>query len=747
MDRLGKYFGSLAFAMVFLMVFFMAMMPFAAMAETYSYYIPITVFNNSTASYSYLPVIVSVNNTQFVTLGYINSDGLNTNVVEANTNTSRSYMLASAKNNMVVPTLLPNQSVVYNYRLNDAPGQTGFPVITGYSGNVTATDDPSLELGNRFTILLNGYIDTSLGAGKNLIYKNSAFVLNVTAAGSITANVLSVVPKSVTAAGVSSGVHSINVTADNTDNLKIYVDGTLKGTTALVGQTVPNNANDWYFMQKNVAGYLDYLKVTTSGFGVGGFYGIEPAINVTPPVKTSWETVDVSAYVPLGATGVILHIDNTAGSDNIGLRHIGSADNIISVIGDHLWGAVGLDANRQFQCYVNGVATMVYLNGYTMGGITFLTNGVDITPAQDVWTTVNVAATAPNALGVILEVWQDPVGIGPAGTNMMGARMHGSTDDLKKKDIAHGWVIVGCDSSQQIDIYNGSNFPNPEHYHFNVVGYITAGATFFANGVEKSAGLPIAAWTDIDCAASAPNAAMLFFNVWDTSAANWAFGLRENGSAENIYSGGGTQHVWSMVACDSNQIVEGKIANALVDFYLIGYGGAAPSGTEAVWYQPSAMISGATLPDRSGNGNTGTINWGTNPTGITVSLGPLTPYQPYIPPGGTDEPPVPSGPIVTPPEIPTVSTDEPVNMPMYDSVHMGASSLGWSTKTLYGLLIIMTAVAMAFGVIMSTGSLLAGGITAFIFLGAGAATPVMSIWIAGAMFMTVIFCIFAMRWT
>lgn len=44
----------------------------------------------------------------------------------------------------------------------------------------------------------------------------------------------------------------------------------------------------------------------------------------------------------------------------------------------------------------------------------------------------------------------------------------------------------------------------------------------------------------------------------------------------------------------------------------------------ALWYQPNAIISGATLPDRAG-ANTGTINWGTNPGGVTVTIGSMTP--------------------------------------------------------------------------------------------------------------------------
>ena len=44
------------------------------------------------------------------------------------------------------------------------------------------------------------------------------------------------------------------------------------------------------------------------------------------------------------------------------------------------------------------------------------------------------------------------------------------------------------------------------------------------------------------------------------------------------------------------------------------------------WFQPIDIISGTTLPDRSGTRN-GIIFWGTNPGGITLTLGPLSENQ------------------------------------------------------------------------------------------------------------------------
>jgi hypothetical protein len=47
-------------------------------------------------------------------------------------------------------------------------------------------------------------------------------------------------------------------------------------------------------------------------------------------------------------------------------------------------------------------------------------------------------------------------------------------------------------------------------------------------------------------------------------------------------------------------------------------------GTQVCYFAPNNIITGTTLPDRSGNGNNGTITFGSNPSGISISLGSLT---------------------------------------------------------------------------------------------------------------------------
>jgi hypothetical protein len=70
--------------------------------------------------------------------------------------------------------------------------------------------------------------------------------------------------KSVTAVGVTSAEHLINVTADST-NLTISIDGILKDSIALAGASVPDNANDWVSFQNNAMPYVEYQKIYIGG--------------------------------------------------------------------------------------------------------------------------------------------------------------------------------------------------------------------------------------------------------------------------------------------------------------------------------------------------------------------------------------------------------------------------------------------------------------------------------------------------
>jgi len=289
------------------------------------------------------------------------------------------------------------------------------------------------------------------------------------------------------------------------------------------------------------------------------------AIEVTPGTANDWIDVDVSAYVPAGATGVILHFVNTAGAYNhaTGLRKKGSTDARTAELDylSHCWAAIGIDANRIFQAYVADKDDIdIYLVGYTTSGVTFFTNAYDkslLTTGS--WQEIDCSTEAPNAIGLIFEMVGDPV-----NEYYVGLRKNGSTDDRKESNWGHNTItaIIGCDGAQKCQGYIADLDQD-----FFLVGYITDGCIFNTNATEISLSTT-ASWLDL---AAIQDAVMGFIEVH--SSYNYNYGLRKNGSNEDIYKYA-YYHPWAFVECGANGIIEGKIEDAGVDFFLVGYANA-----------------------------------------------------------------------------------------------------------------------------------------------------------------------------
>ena len=306
-------------------------------------------------------------------------------------------------------------------------------------------------------------------------------------------------------------------------------------------------------------------------FDIGSqtFFPIDP-VEVTPGTASAWVDVDVSAYVPEGATGVILHIVSTGGSFNaayIAVRKNGSTDNRYAANFfeyTHAWAAIGVDANRIFEAYIYYTAYHdIYLVGYTMFGVTFFTNAYDKSLATTAaWLDIDCATEAPSAVGLVFEVYST------TGINQpIGMRKNGSTDN--RYNIT-GYcntkgIIIGCDTSQICEGYIGNTKQG-----FFLVGYITDGAVFNTNATDVSLDTT-GSWLDLT--ALPANSVMGFIEVASAFAGPYSYGLRKDGSAEDIYWGA-KYHPWAFVECDADRIIEGKIANVAIDFFVVGYAAA-----------------------------------------------------------------------------------------------------------------------------------------------------------------------------
>jgi len=303
------------------------------------------------------------------------------------------------------------------------------------------------------------------------------------------------------------------------------------------------------------------------------FFPIDP-VEVTPG-STGWQDVNGADFgVPEGATGVLTHIVNTHASNTYacGLRKNGSTDTRTPNRrpATHCWSAIGVDDNRIFEANVGDTTSIdIYLIGYTKSGVTFFTNSYTKAPDAGDWEDVD-CSECPNAIGLIWEIIGHPWLV-----QDFGIRKNGSTDNRLGEVVSrHGFgAIIGCDSSQICEIYRENALQN-----CYLVGYITDGATFNTNGTDVSLST-IQTWLDLT--ALPATSVMGFIEVnCVTTGPNYYYGLRKNGSAENIDQTS-ANHNWAFVECDASQIIEGKTITTDLDFFFIGYA-TAPAGEVTV---------------------------------------------------------------------------------------------------------------------------------------------------------------------
>lgn len=289
-------------------------------------------------------------------------------------------------------------------------------------------------------------------------------------------------------------------------------------------------------------------------------------VEVSPGTADAWTDCDVSAHIPSGAVGVILHVVNTTGNTRgFGLRKNGSTDartnDLVTI--SHIWCMVGVDANRIFEAFHATVATDIdiYLVGYFEGADAhFFTNAVDkSTATTGAYEDVDISGDlqgADDAIGAILEATE-------TGNRLLALRPNGSSDDRYREITRHAWFIVGLDaghvfeqkiSTTALDLF--------------LVGYIksTANFVFEDPAVDMSLGVNDV-WTDLT--ALPAGALGVLLEVITDSATPVFYGLRQNGSSEDIVQR--SRHCVGLLAADGSQLVEGYQDLANMDFWRLGY--------------------------------------------------------------------------------------------------------------------------------------------------------------------------------
>ncbi|MBA7716740.1 hypothetical protein ES703_125816 [subsurface metagenome] len=325
----------------------------------------------------------------------------------------------------------------------------------------------------------------------------------------------------------------------------------------------------------NLVGDAKVLKVVVSytmQFPQSIYPLAQPQELTLPEVYGSWQDLDLSDHLPIGATGAFFECDCT-GVD-FGLRKKGSTDDLWQPMlsNSHLGCFVGVDNDRKCQVYrgAGGAAMKLYIHAYTATGVDFLTNAVDITPvAEDAWETEDLSGIKGDAIGFLImvtDVGQDD----KYGVRRFGGNRNAGGAATFASGSRGNWQFVGCDAAgadkQKIQLWRTRASTS-----FWVIGYITKGVTWTADedGQEVTP-VEVLQYVDVDIDAIIAKATMAILEV---DAGDWggsACAVRKNGLTYDIYDG--VDHSWFFCACDQNGIIQLKRADAPADikFYLLG---------------------------------------------------------------------------------------------------------------------------------------------------------------------------------
>jgi hypothetical protein len=354
------------------------------------------------------------------------------------------------------------------------------------------------------------------------------------------------------------------------------------------------------------------------------FNYLSAPVDVTPGTTSAWTDVDASSNVPAGATGVIVQMLNTSGATtyHYGVRNNGSSDTFMlgaqktAIAGGASFFMVGCDGSRIFEVYMENAAVKTYLLGYTTAGVTFFTNATDkSTGTTGSYVDIDISGDtgASTAIGAVFIVKNTS-----STARSMQLRKNGSGDN-RYTNLMSGWAtagIIGVDGSEiceqkisntAVDMY--------------LVGYVTTGAVFFTNAVNKSTGTT-GSYVDTDITSDIgtddATGAILEFD----GGSGYLAAVRNNGAAYDHY--GYIEHGYGVCAIDNGDVFEQKIANSNMDLFLVGYtthtgtfyrsvGTAAgtlySTGDCTVPYGGSTVTfaGGASLPSNVGQGDKLTI--------------------------------------------------------------------------------------------------------------------------------------------
>ena len=194
-----------------------------------------------------------------------------------------------------------------------------------------------------------------------------------------------------------------------------------------------------------------------------GFVWFENAQDISVTTGGSWQDIDLTAYVPVGATGAVVEVVNTGVEEGMGGVLRGKEDSrdymsnpyygaVLVEVDHHRWQMVKIDSNRLIQGHITSPIIDFKLIGSTIGADpSFFASPTDVTiGTTGSWAAIDLSSQVDSdADGAILFITGDArqYGIREVGSSY-------SNTSLRTPARGNTMYLVGLDGNKGLSRNN-----------------------------------------------------------------------------------------------------------------------------------------------------------------------------------------------------------------------------------------------------------------------------------------------------
>lgn len=591
--------------------------------------------NNSTTDYTMMPFIGDVNNDWMASNGFMLASANDTRI-ETLVGVARPHMVTE---NMTMTAIAsPAHSQTNLYYVTGQSELESFDIIPGHDGYVTKPDSATTELGDNFTYQTTGWVDTTANSDNtDLMYKERA--IRVFASPDVSENVTVWVYSTtsenstymtpdghITCEWTSEAGAACNNHYQNVDNTAI--------DDATFNQCINQSATKEDVFTLSSAGLSDngtaistvklYIRVQTATANASATW-----------VQVALQLGGVSENGTQRATGgSFTSYQESMARPGGGSWLVGDLDDLIIEVHGYTSGAGSVEISHCFVIvdYINPIVTAsATATGVSSGEHTVKVEAQGPAEVKEELSTGDNDAHTTDSyttwLGQTFTVDKDFV---VRTVRMYGAKA-GSPGDLELKIRATtAGLPTGSDLTSatklEADIVGAA--PNYRWNSANLTTPITLmNGTQYALLIRTTAsiGAKNVRWRADSTPPYTGGTMVRSTDNGTTWAINTGYDFLfqiENDAGLAIYIDGTLIDVSTTIATVPNNsenwtFMDGN-SMPYADNITLHIG-----GTRQLYYAPTAMIVGTTLPDRDGADHNGTFHWGTNPSGLWVTLGSM----------------------------------------------------------------------------------------------------------------------------